>query len=47
MVTVPQVFLPYMLVAKDKTLSQRFAENPQMLLGDGTRDPSETDTSHM
>lgn len=36
MVTVPQVFLPYAITKDGRTLSEKMAENPEFLLGDGT-----------
>lgn len=36
MVTVPQVFLPYAITKDGRTLSEKVAENPQFLLGDGS-----------
>jgi hypothetical protein len=35
MVTVPQVFLPYMKVGPDQTLFEKMATDPTFLLGDG------------
>lgn len=35
MVTLPQIFLPYMMVNKTQTLSEKMAEDPTFLLGDG------------
>jgi hypothetical protein len=37
MVTVPQVFLPYMKVGPDQTLYEKIAADPNFLLGDGSR----------
>lgn len=36
MVTTSQVFLPYAITKDGKTLAEKVAENPAMLLGDGT-----------
>lgn len=33
MVTIPQVFLPYVLTKDGKTLSEKISENPTLLLG--------------
>lgn len=37
MVTTGQVFLPYMILSGGKTLSEKMAENPTFLLGDGEK----------
>lgn len=36
MVTIPQVFLPYMQVGKDQTLYEKIDTDPNFLLGDGS-----------
>lgn len=35
MVTLPQIFLPYMIVRGGKTLAEKMSEDPTFLLGDG------------
>jgi hypothetical protein len=35
MVTVPQIFLPYMMMSDNRTLAEHVATDPKFLLGDG------------
>ncbi len=35
MVTIPQIFLPYMVMADNRTLGEHVAVDPKFLLGDG------------
>lgn len=36
MVTLPQIFLPYMIVRGGKTVAEKMSEDPTFLLGDGS-----------